>query len=98
MNKKSFPKTDIVIRPIVTKDFNSRGQVDLIDLQSAPDKNYKWLLNYQDHGIKFYFLRPLTSKRAAEVALELLKIFLEVGYPNILRSDNGREFTVLFMN
>ncbi|GFW47535.1 SCAN domain-containing protein 3 [Trichonephila clavipes] len=43
--------------------------------------------------MKFSFLRPLTSKRATELALELLKIFLEVSCPRILQSDNGREFT-----
>ncbi|GFX64876.1 SCAN domain-containing protein 3 [Trichonephila clavipes] len=75
------------------KDFNHRGQVDLVDLQSTPDRNYKWLLHYQDHTTKFSFLRPLTSKRATEVALQLLKIFLEVGCPRILQSDNGRAFT-----
>jgi hypothetical protein len=92
-SKKTFPKKGIVVRPITSTEFNSRGQVDLIDLQSTPDERYKWLLHYQDHLTKFTFLRPLTSKRAAEVAFELLKIFLEVGCPNILQSDNGREFT-----
>lgn len=33
------------------------------------------------------------NKRAAEVAIELLKIFLQQGAPIILHSDNGREFT-----
>ncbi|KAL0808279.1 hypothetical protein ABMA28_012774 [Loxostege sticticalis] len=93
MTKKSFPKSGIVIRPLVTNDFNKRGQMDLIDLQSAPDGDFKWILNYQDHLTKFCFLRPLKSKHAHQVALELLKIFLEVGCPQILQSDNGREFT-----
>lgn len=92
-SKKKFPRKGIVVCPIVSSDFNHRGQVDLVDLQSTPDRNYKWLLHYQDHATKFSFLRPLTSKRAAEVAMELLKIFLEVGCPHILQSDNGREFT-----
>ncbi|GFS78158.1 SCAN domain-containing protein 3 [Trichonephila clavipes] len=90
--KKSISKKKIIC-PIVSRDFNYRGQVDLVDLQSTPDRNYKWLLHYQDHKMKFSFLRPLTSKRATEVALELLKIFLEVGCPRILQSDNGRLFT-----
>ncbi|GFU68908.1 SCAN domain-containing protein 3 [Trichonephila clavipes] len=89
--KKSISKKGIVC-PIVSRDFNRCGRVDLVDLQSIPDRNYKWLLHYQDHTTKFSFLRPLTSKRATEVALELLKIFLEVGCPRILQSDNGREF------
>ena len=30
-----------------------RAQVDLIDFQSSPDGQYKFLLNYQDHGTKW---------------------------------------------
>ena len=37
-------------------------------------------------------LRALKSKRAAEVAYQLLDIFRLFGAPNILQSDNGREF------
>ena len=37
-------------KPILTKGLGSRGQVDLIDFQSCPDKDFKFLLNYQDHG------------------------------------------------
>lgn len=64
-----------------------------MDLQSCPDNEYRWLLNYQDHLTKFLFLRPLKTKTANEVANELLKIFLEIGAPSILQSGNGREFT-----
>ncbi|XP_068233399.1 KRAB-A domain-containing protein 2-like [Palaemon carinicauda] len=48
---------------------------------------------YQCHLTKFVILRPLTSKRAAEVAFHLLDIFLLTGAPCILQSDNGSEFT-----
>ncbi|GFU16239.1 SCAN domain-containing protein 3 [Trichonephila clavipes] len=93
VKKKAFPRKGIVVCSIVSRDFNYRGQVDLVELQSIPDRNYKWLLHYQDHTTKFSFLRPLTSKRAIEVALEQLKIFLEVGCIRILQSDNDRELT-----
>lgn len=79
-------------QPILTKGFGSRGQIDLIDLQSCPDGDYKFLLNYQDHGLKFYDNRPLQSKRAAAVAFALLDIFTLIGPPCILQSDNGKEF------
>lgn len=92
-SKKSGRNLGVVVKPIISKDFNVRGQVDLIDFQSCADGEYKWLLNYQDHGTKFLYLRPLKSKMALEVALELMKIFLEQGAPHILQSDNGREFT-----
>ncbi|GFY31750.1 integrase catalytic domain-containing protein [Trichonephila clavipes] len=76
--KKAFPRERIIVCPIVSRDFNHRGQVDLVELQPTPDRNYKWLLHYQDHTMKFSFLRLSTSKRATEVALEQLKMFLEV--------------------
>lgn len=80
-------------QPIITKDFNVRGQVDLVDFQSAPDGEYKWLMNYQDHVTKILHLRPLKTKRALDAAIELLEIFLDFGDPCLLQSDNGREFT-----
>ncbi|XP_044741411.1 KRAB-A domain-containing protein 2-like [Chrysoperla carnea] len=70
----------------------TRGQIDLIDFQSLPDHEYKWILLYKDIKTNFIFLRPLQTKRASETAIELLKIFLETGAPNILQSSNGPEF------
>ena len=32
---------------------NSRMQIDLVDFQSLPDGEYKWILNAQDHLTKF---------------------------------------------
>jgi hypothetical protein len=78
----------------VSKDFNSRGQVDLVDMQSMPDGNYRFIMNYQDHLTKFCIIENLSSKRAAEVAYTiLLNTYLVFGAPHILQSDNGREFT-----
>ncbi|VEN35518.1 unnamed protein product, partial [Callosobruchus maculatus] len=91
--KKNKSHANLTIKPIISTNFNSRGQVDLMDFQSCPDNEYRWLLNYQDHLTKFLFLRPLKTKTANEVANELLKIFLEIGAPSILQSDSGREFT-----
>ncbi|KAK4324885.1 hypothetical protein Pmani_004535 [Petrolisthes manimaculis] len=84
----------VVVRPILTKEFLSRGQVDLIDMQSMPSgSNKKWIMVNLDHLRKFCILRALTSKRAAEVAFYLLDVFLLFGAPVILQSDNGSEFT-----
>ena len=79
-------------KPIITAGFGARGQVDLIDLQSCADGQFKYLLNYQDHGIKLYMNAPLQSKRAAAIAFALLEIFTLIGAPAILQTDNGREF------
>jgi len=80
-------------RPILTSGFGARGQIDCIDLQSMPDGNFVYLLNYQDHGVKFMFSIPMTSKRSSAVAWALIEIFTTIGPPLILQSDNGREFS-----
>jgi hypothetical protein len=79
----------VVVRPILSKEFSARGQVDLIDMQSLPHDSFKWIMVYQDHLTKFVVIRPLTSKRAPEVACQLMVIFLLFGAPHILQSDNG---------
>ena len=66
--------------------------MDLIDFQSCPDGEFKWLLVYQDHFTKMVQLRPLKSKCAIEVARALIDIFTIFGVPAILQSDNGKEF------
>ncbi len=80
------------LRPIVTSGFNTRGQVDLIDFQSMPDGDFRFLLNYIDHGIKFLFSIPITRKKGSCIAMALFHIFTIIGPPMILQSDNGSEF------
>ena len=48
--------------------FNSRGEVDLVDMQSMPDGNYSLTVNYQDHLTKICVVESLTSKRATVTA------------------------------
>jgi hypothetical protein len=43
------------IRPLLSKTFNDRGQMDLIDMQSNIFDGMTWVLHYQDHLTKFYF-------------------------------------------
>lgn len=73
--KQKAVKKGIVIKPIVHNEMNSRCQVDIIDMQSNPDRDMKFILVYQDHLTKFVLLRSLHSKRADEVAYHLLDIF-----------------------
>ena len=92
-NKNCSELSKLVIKPVTSSDFNSRGQVDLINYQSVPDNDYKLIFHYQDHFTKFSILRPLKTKTAAEAAYNLLDIFLLIGTPNILESDDERGFT-----
>ena len=91
--RKRKATTGVVVRPILSEEFNSSGQVDLIDMQSMPSNTFRWIMVYQDHLTKFCILRALTSKREAAVAFLLADIFLTIGAPAILQSDNGSEFT-----
>ena len=86
-------KQVVGIKNIVTKGFCVHGQVDLIDFQSMPDGEFKFLLNYIDHGIKKLTSVPHVAKRALSVAMALLGIFTEQGPPSILQTDNGGEFS-----
>ena len=90
--KANHKRKGLVIRPIISDEMNSRAQIDLIDMQSQADKDFKFIFVYQDHLTKFVQLRPLKTKRAEEVAYTLLDIFTILGAPSILQSDNGREF------
>jgi hypothetical protein len=73
------------IKPIITHSFGTRGQVDLIDFQCMPNGNFRFFLNYIDHGVKFLFSVPLTRKRASYIAIVLLEIFTVVEPPMILQ-------------
>jgi len=91
--RKKSSVAGVVVRPILTKEYGCRGQVDLIDMQSPPNGQHTWIMVYQDHLTKFCILRPLSSKRAAEVAYQLMDIFLSIGASQILQSDSGSVFT-----
>lgn len=90
--KQKGIKKGIVVKPMVFNEFNSRCQVDLIDFQSHPDGKYRFIVVYQDHLIKFVILKHLEFKRAELVAYNIIDIFTLIGAPNVLQSDNGREF------
>ena len=69
---KIQPSRKIDQDPILSKTFNDRGQIDLIDMQSCPDGPYKWILHYQDNLTKFSYLRPLTKKSKYSVIITLI--------------------------
>lgn len=38
----------VVVKPIISKYFMNRGQLDLVDFQSMPDGINKWVMHYQE--------------------------------------------------
>lgn len=91
-NNTTIKKPAAGLKSIIAYEFGQRGQMDLIDLQSIADGEFKYLLNYIDHCTKYLFSIPLTSKRADAVAQALVSIFTIIGPPQILQTDNGGEF------
>ena len=76
----------MTVKPFVSNAMNSRCQVvDLIDMQSQPDEQYKFILNYQDHLTKFCVLKPLKSKRAEESHSNLWTLFCLLGSPHVIQ-------------
>jgi hypothetical protein len=67
------------VKPIISSEFNSRCQVDLIDFQSNADQFFKFIMVYQDYLTKFVVIRPLQTKTAEEVAYNLVDIFTLLG-------------------
>jgi hypothetical protein len=98
LKKKKKQPVELVVKPIVSDNFDSRLQIDLVDMQSCKDGDYKWILNAQNHHTKMVHLRALKSKTAAEVAINVFDIFINFGAPLILQSDNGREFVAEVIN
>ncbi|KAI6651820.1 KRAB-A domain-containing protein 2-like [Oopsacas minuta] len=91
-NKGRKSTLKVIHRPIIPGNVGLRGQADLVDMQTCSDKEYCYILNYQDCFSKFVVLRALKSTQAEEVAEHLVLIFCEHGPPHILHTDNGREF------
>ena len=83
--KQKTLKKGIIVKPVLHDEMNSRCQVDLIDMQSNPDRDIKFILVYQDHLTKFVLLRSLNSKRAYKVAYHFLDIFTKRTFTNRCR-------------
>ncbi|XP_033101287.1 SCAN domain-containing protein 3-like, partial [Anneissia japonica] len=69
-----------------------RHQIDIIDMSKVPiledGKTFKYILTVQDFFSRYLWLRPLSSRASREVK----HLYMEVGPPKVLQSDNGREF------
>ena len=45
--KRGIVRKGVLVQPIISKEMNSRCQVDLIDMQAQADGDYKFILVYQ---------------------------------------------------
>jgi transposase InsO family protein len=69
-------------------------QMDLIDMSKfeAENNGYCWILTVVDVFSKYLWAIPLFKKDQASVCSALLQLFVIIGTPEILQSDNGKEF------
>ena len=83
--------------PAPTRPFQ-RVSMDLLTNLNETRRNYRHIMVVIDHLTRYCELVPLTSKRAEECALAFYdNILCRYAAPDILISDNGREFVNAFM-
>ena len=66
--------------------------MDLCDFPETPD-GYKHILVTVCYLSKYVVARALKRKTTDEVIRELQDIYLELGLPDIIQHDQGKEFT-----
>jgi IS30 family transposase len=62
--------------------------VDLKEMCQSHD-GYKYILVLVDVATRFVFLRKLKDKTMNTLTQTLFEIFCDIGFPNIIQSDNG---------
>ena len=65
--------------------------IDILEVP-VPTKNSRYLLVIQDYFTKWADARPLPDQTAIRTTAELVKLFCTLGIPEIVRSDQGRNF------
>ena len=85
-------------KPIFSKNFWDRFQVDLVDFRKLRKCDpfgvlMRWVMSLKDHASRLTHLCALPRKRPNLVAYRLQEIFGTIGYPKISHTDNGKEFT-----
>jgi hypothetical protein len=61
LKKRKLASKGLVVKPIVSKKFNSHCQMDLIDMQSLSYNDYRYIMVYQDHMTKWVSRLPMND-------------------------------------
>jgi hypothetical protein len=73
--------------PLSAKGIWQRVGIDLIDMTSRPDGDFKWIYHAKDNVSKYSYAVSLKSKTCAEVAEATKLMFLLIGTPKILQHE-----------
>ncbi len=99
MSKNPVTKNEKGCRkPIFSKNFRNRFQIDLIDFRKLRkhdpfDVLMRWVMTLMDHATGLTHICALPRKRPNLVSYQLQEIFGLIGYPKNFHTDNGKEFT-----
>ena len=81
--------------PIVSRKPMERWQIDLIDMKKykSPQNRFtKYVLTVVDTFSKYAWVEPLKNKEGITVSKAMKSIITTAGSPEIIQSDNGKEF------
>ena len=80
--------------PLVSVPIGNPWQMVAVDILEVPVscKGHRYLLVVQDYFTKWADATPLRNQTAATITQELTKLFSVMGLPEILHSDQGRNF------
>ncbi|XP_076435623.1 SCAN domain-containing protein 3-like [Babylonia areolata] len=77
----------------ITREFNRRCQIDMIDMTQCPDGLSTYIGLYTDHWTKFVTLFPMVGCTAEHMAYGLAaSVYPYYGPPHFLHSGDGKEF------
>ena len=90
-------KNKDLLKPVDAKAPMDKVQIDLVVFESNPSYGkdgmcYKYVLSVLDVFSRYLTLRALESKEPDEVCNRLTKIFMMIGMPKMVQSDQGNEF------
>ncbi|KAL8588275.1 hypothetical protein ACOMHN_008578 [Nucella lapillus] len=89
----SSPPRKVIKLESITRDFNRRCQIDMLDMQLCPDGQYSYIGLYMDHWTKFVTLFPMMDSSADHMAHGLASsVYPYYGPPQFLHSAQGEEF------
>jgi hypothetical protein len=79
-------------RPVHAKLPGDHWAIDLAGPLPQTEQNNNYLLVMIDICSRFVVLKPIQNKKAPTIAKALIEVFCEFGIPQIVQSDNGKEF------
>ena len=88
------PQPQKKLQPILpqTKTWKHIGMDLICDLCESED-SYKHVLVSVCYVSKYVVVRPLKTKTSEEVIKNLKDVYLDMGLPDIIQHDQGKEFT-----